>query len=194
MTVEFDHMFICTQLGAPEADRLVAFGLSEGTPNSHPGQGTACRRFFFRNAMLELAKSEARSSLPRGSGSAGATAQQGTRPSASAYAQEACSTPQPNRYCLLRRGRIAHLTCRPDCTSTLPVKRPVASRGCSPPRLVVDRRPRCLPSIVNSSSTAGGLVRSHLCISRCREAGLYLVRYARCSRQARSSSTSVAST
>ena len=54
MTFELDHMFISTQLSAPEADRLVAFGLTEGTPNSHPGQGTACRRFFFRNAMLEL--------------------------------------------------------------------------------------------------------------------------------------------
>jgi hypothetical protein len=28
--------------------------LTEGTPNIHPGQGTANRRFFFRNAMLEL--------------------------------------------------------------------------------------------------------------------------------------------
>jgi hypothetical protein len=26
----------------------------EGSPNRHPGQGTACRRFFFQNAMLEL--------------------------------------------------------------------------------------------------------------------------------------------
>ncbi len=54
MTVELDHVFICTALGAPEADLLVAFGLTEGTPNTHPGQGTACRRFFFKNAMLEL--------------------------------------------------------------------------------------------------------------------------------------------
>jgi hypothetical protein len=28
--------------------------LSEGSPNTHPGQGTACRRFFFENAYLEL--------------------------------------------------------------------------------------------------------------------------------------------
>jgi hypothetical protein len=33
---------------------LVQFGLTEGASNTHPGQGTACRRFFFRNAMLEL--------------------------------------------------------------------------------------------------------------------------------------------
>jgi hypothetical protein len=54
MAVELDHLFICTSVGAPEADRLIAFGLTEGAPNTHPGQGTACRRFFFRNAYLEL--------------------------------------------------------------------------------------------------------------------------------------------
>jgi hypothetical protein len=51
---EFDHLFIWTDVGAPEAERLAAFGLAEGAPNTHPGQGTACRRFFFRNAYLEL--------------------------------------------------------------------------------------------------------------------------------------------
>ena len=30
------------------------YGLIEGTPNTHPGQGTANRRFFFHNFMLEL--------------------------------------------------------------------------------------------------------------------------------------------
>jgi hypothetical protein len=54
VTVELDHMFVCTARGAPEADLLVAFGLLEGTPNTHPGQGTANRRFYFHNAMLEL--------------------------------------------------------------------------------------------------------------------------------------------
>jgi hypothetical protein len=54
MTIEFDHLFICTDIGAPVADRLVAFGLQEGSPNTHPGQGTSNRRFFFHNAMLEL--------------------------------------------------------------------------------------------------------------------------------------------
>jgi hypothetical protein len=39
---------------APEAERIAAFGLCEGPSNVHPGQGTANRRFFFRNAMLEL--------------------------------------------------------------------------------------------------------------------------------------------
>ncbi len=54
MRVEFDHLFICSEVGAPEAEQLVAFGLVEGAPNVHPGQGTANRRFFFHNAMLEL--------------------------------------------------------------------------------------------------------------------------------------------
>ena len=53
-TSELDHVFICASIGAPEADRLVEFGLTEGTRNAHPGQGTANRRFFFHNAMLEL--------------------------------------------------------------------------------------------------------------------------------------------
>ena len=51
---ELDHVFILTDVGAPGADKLVEFGLVEGPPNTHPGQGTANRRFFFKNAMLEL--------------------------------------------------------------------------------------------------------------------------------------------
>jgi hypothetical protein len=54
MTVEFDHLFICTDIGAPAADRLLSLGLVEGTSNPHPGQGTTNRRFFFHNAMLEF--------------------------------------------------------------------------------------------------------------------------------------------
>lgn len=54
MAFELDHLFICTTIDAPEAEQLVSFGLTEGTPNVHPGQGTANRRFFFRNFMLEL--------------------------------------------------------------------------------------------------------------------------------------------
>ena len=54
MPIEVDHVFMCTAIGAPGAGRLRQFGLMEGPPNRHPGQGTACRRFFFRNAMLEL--------------------------------------------------------------------------------------------------------------------------------------------
>lgn len=51
---ELDHLFILTQPDAPAADRLVEFGLVEGAANVHPGQGTANRRFFFENAMVEL--------------------------------------------------------------------------------------------------------------------------------------------
>ncbi len=54
MSVELDHFFICVDPGAPEAERLIEFGLQEGPRNSHPGQGTANRRFSFRNAMIEL--------------------------------------------------------------------------------------------------------------------------------------------
>jgi hypothetical protein len=54
MAFEFDHLFICTDIGAYEADRLLSLGLVEGRSNTHPGQGTANRCFFFHNAMLEL--------------------------------------------------------------------------------------------------------------------------------------------
>jgi hypothetical protein len=54
MPIELDHIFICASHGGDEASALSSFGLSEGTPNVHPGQGTACRRYFFQNAYLEL--------------------------------------------------------------------------------------------------------------------------------------------
>ena len=54
MNATVDHVFVCCSVGAPEADALARLGLKEGSPNTHPGQGTACRRFFFRNAYLEL--------------------------------------------------------------------------------------------------------------------------------------------
>jgi Glyoxalase-like domain len=49
-----DHVFICCAEGAPEAEALVSLGFREGSGNTHPGQGTANRRFFFHNAYLEL--------------------------------------------------------------------------------------------------------------------------------------------
>ncbi len=54
MNIELDHVFVCVGPGAPEAEKLIRFGLHEGLPNEHPGQGTACRRFGFANAMIEL--------------------------------------------------------------------------------------------------------------------------------------------
>jgi hypothetical protein len=53
-TFELDHLFICCEADAPEAEYLRDIGLTEGPANVHPGQGTANRRFFFHNAMLEL--------------------------------------------------------------------------------------------------------------------------------------------
>ncbi|OZG75027.1 glyoxalase-like domain protein [Hahella sp. CCB-MM4] len=52
--MEFDHIFICVSPGAPEGDALKDFGLTEGASNKHSGQGTANRRFFFRNSFIEL--------------------------------------------------------------------------------------------------------------------------------------------
>ncbi|MEA3139589.1 MAG: hypothetical protein QOK23_1758 [Gammaproteobacteria bacterium] len=54
MPLEVDHAFIACALEAPEADALLRLGFVEGSSNSHPGQGTANRRFFFENFMLEL--------------------------------------------------------------------------------------------------------------------------------------------
>ncbi len=53
MPFELDHIFILTSPGAPEADGLSSH-LTEGAPNTHPGQGTSCRRFFFNTNYLEL--------------------------------------------------------------------------------------------------------------------------------------------
>lgn len=52
--MQIDHLFIRARVGAPEAALLRSFGLSEGSGNRHPGQGTENRRFFFHNAFLEL--------------------------------------------------------------------------------------------------------------------------------------------
>lgn len=54
VSFEFDHLFLCTDIGAKVADHLVDVGLIEGSSSQHPGQGTANRRFFFQNAKLEF--------------------------------------------------------------------------------------------------------------------------------------------
>lgn len=54
MTIELDHLFICSQINAPEIKQLLDFGLAEGRSNIHPGQGTVNRCIFFENFMLEL--------------------------------------------------------------------------------------------------------------------------------------------
>lgn len=67
MTLKLHHLFVCTSVGAPEAEDLLDAGLVEGSPNTHPGQGTANRRFFFESGFLELLwvhdESEAQSTL-----------------------------------------------------------------------------------------------------------------------------------
>jgi Glyoxalase-like domain len=69
MQIELDHILVCTDPGAPEAEEFIRFGLREGEPNTHPGQGTANRRFPFANSMIELAwvsdAAEAQSPLAR---------------------------------------------------------------------------------------------------------------------------------
>lgn len=52
--MELDHVFVCVNAPGRAADAVKALGLVEGTPNAHPGQGTANRRFFFRNAFIEF--------------------------------------------------------------------------------------------------------------------------------------------
>jgi hypothetical protein len=54
VAIEIDHAFVGCRPGAPEADALLRSGFVEGSRNTHPGQGTANRRFFFENFMLEL--------------------------------------------------------------------------------------------------------------------------------------------
>jgi hypothetical protein len=69
MLIELDHVFVCVAQGGPEAEHLLQVGFTEGGPNVHPGQGTANRRFPFRNSMLELVwvsdPAEARSETTR---------------------------------------------------------------------------------------------------------------------------------
>ncbi len=55
MRYEIDHVFLLTDVGGDfAAEFLIERGLVEGPPARHLGQGTASRRFFFENAMLEL--------------------------------------------------------------------------------------------------------------------------------------------
>lgn len=54
MTYELDHIFILSDVDAPTADKLVEAGIKEGRPNTHTGQGTTNRRFYFDNAMIEF--------------------------------------------------------------------------------------------------------------------------------------------
>ncbi len=52
--MEIDHIFIFSNTGGKEAERLVEFGLTEGSGRIHPGQGTRNRKFNFENFFLEI--------------------------------------------------------------------------------------------------------------------------------------------
>ncbi len=52
--MEIDHIFIFSKNGGNEADKLVEFGLTEGSSRIHPGQGTTNRKFYFDNFFLEI--------------------------------------------------------------------------------------------------------------------------------------------
>jgi hypothetical protein len=54
MSVALDHVFIGCRSVEAGARALEAIGLTAGSSNTHEGQGTANRRFFFENFMLEL--------------------------------------------------------------------------------------------------------------------------------------------
>ena len=54
MNLQLDHVFILVELEAEVADCLLEQGFREGPSNTHPGQGTTNRRFYFSNGMLEF--------------------------------------------------------------------------------------------------------------------------------------------
>lgn len=54
MNLKLDHVFILVEPEAEAADRLIEHGFREGPRNTHPGQGTTNRRFYFANSMLEF--------------------------------------------------------------------------------------------------------------------------------------------
>jgi hypothetical protein len=54
MPLAVDHVFVTTTQPDAVVERLVDLGLREGPANAHPGQGTACRRFFFARGYLEI--------------------------------------------------------------------------------------------------------------------------------------------
>ncbi len=54
MAIRLHHAFVLTGDRVPDVDCLVDIGMTEGSANTHPGQGTANRRFFFADFGLEL--------------------------------------------------------------------------------------------------------------------------------------------
>lgn len=52
--MSIDHIFIFTDDHGIVADKLVDFGLTEGSNRVHVGQGTTNRKFYFDNFFLEI--------------------------------------------------------------------------------------------------------------------------------------------
>ncbi|UZO81332.1 VOC family protein [Aquimarina sp. ERC-38] len=65
--MDIDHIFLFSDNNGKEAEKLVEFGLTEGSSRIHPGQGTINRKFYFENFFLEILwvvdESEIRSKL-----------------------------------------------------------------------------------------------------------------------------------
>ena len=54
MSLILDHLFFITGSGGAIADQFRDLGWAEGSSNTHPGQGTSNRRFFFGDFVLEV--------------------------------------------------------------------------------------------------------------------------------------------
>lgn len=52
--MKIDHIFICVKAPKNKVKLLTDFGLTEGEPNMHTGQGTSNCRFFFNNIYFQL--------------------------------------------------------------------------------------------------------------------------------------------
>ena len=195
MTVELDHIFICTEAGAPEADQLVASAWPKVAPMCTPARAqpaaasssTMLCSSWCGSTMSK--RREALPSLPRGCGSGGSTASPDTRLSAFAYTRRTrgARCPGDRRRCLPRRGSGARPTCRPGRASTLLPGWLQASHWCSLLRLAEGRMPSPR-SAANRSSTPRGSSRSRGYASRSRGGSLSLVWCARYTRQALSRS------
>lgn len=52
--MKIDHIFICVKAPLDKVKILTDFGITEGEPNTHTGQGTSNHRFFFSNTYFQL--------------------------------------------------------------------------------------------------------------------------------------------
>ncbi len=85
MNLELDHCFILVEPEARVADLLVSAGFQEGPGNTHKGQGTSNRRFYFRNGMLEFLWVHDADEAVNGPGSGLRLVERGNNPYASPF-------------------------------------------------------------------------------------------------------------